>query len=181
MVSGQVVTITEWSLTWSFLTALTMMEMPLMAVWLPRFTSSAVRMWHRSDRLLGLNLTCGYKCGNLVMLTIVVMFLFLFLLLLIHTNLVLACHADEVVALGDHLTEDLRGPGLGVRAQVSQPGHKTLLTILSNITIVLPPGHQRRQVAQAVGGGVQAAQHPVQLPGVTLQNLGKMGNMRSSE
>ena len=63
VVSGQwsVVTITaEWSLTWSFLTALTMMEMPLMAVWLPRFTSSAVRMWHRSDRLLGLNLTCGY-------------------------------------------------------------------------------------------------------------------------
>ena len=61
MVSGQVATITEWSLTWSFLTALTMMEMPLMAVWLPRFTSSAVRMWHRSDRLLGLNLTCGYN------------------------------------------------------------------------------------------------------------------------
>ena len=50
----------EWSLTCSFLTALTMMEMPLMAVWLPLFTSSAVRMWHRSDRLLGLNLTCGY-------------------------------------------------------------------------------------------------------------------------
>ena len=115
------------------------------------------------------------------MLTIVVMFLFLFLLLLMYTNLVLARHADEVVALGHHLTEDLRGPGLGVRAQVSQPGHHTLLTILSNITNDLPPGHQRRQVAQAVGGGVQAAQHPVQLPGVTLQNLSKMGNMRSSE
>ena len=44
--------------------------------------------------------------------------------MLIQTDLVLAGHADEVVALGHHLTEDLRRPGLGVRAQVSQPGHQ---------------------------------------------------------